>query len=74
MDASTYCAYFAAIRALLEAEYVTVEECQRSNYDYLQQHLPELTQAEYKHKHRCRFEYLAKLTRQELLHTLRKEW
>jgi hypothetical protein len=74
VDGRTYEAYFGAIRDMLAAEYVQNDGCNRSYYDYLHQHLQPLTREEYQHRFRCHFEYLAKLTRQELLRQLEKEW
>jgi hypothetical protein len=74
VDGRTYEAYFGAIRDMLAAEYVQNDGCNRSYYDYLHQHLQPLTREEYQHRFRCHFEYLAKLTRQELLRQLKKEW
>jgi hypothetical protein len=74
VDGRTYEAYFGAIRDMLAAEYVQNDGCNRSYYDYLHQHLQPLTREEYQDRFRCHFEYLAKLTRQELLRQLKKEW
>jgi hypothetical protein len=74
VDGTTYDAYFAAIRNMLVAEYVNNDGCNRSYYDYLRQHLDSLTREEYQSRCRCHFEYLAKLTRHELLQNLKKEW
>jgi hypothetical protein len=74
VDGRTYEAYFGAIRDMLAAEYVQNDGCNRSYYDYLHRHLQPFTREEYQDLFRCHFEYLAKLTRQELLRQLKKEW
>jgi len=73
LDCATYDACFLAIRDLFAAEYVQNDGFNRSYYDYLRLHLQELTREHYQRRCRCHFEYLAKLTRQELLQNLKKE-
>jgi hypothetical protein len=69
-----YNLHFLAIHDMLAAEYVQNDGCSRSYFDYLRQHFELLTREEYQKLFRCHFEYLAKLTRQELLRQLKKEW
>jgi hypothetical protein len=72
--AEAYDIYFLAIRDLLTAEYVQEDGLKRSYYDYLRRHLETLTRENYQRQCRCHFEYLAKLTRRELLQNFKKEW
>jgi hypothetical protein len=74
IHAEAYDLYFLAIHDMLAAEYVQNDGCNRSYFDYLRQHLELLTREEYQKRFRCHFEYLAKLTRQELLHQFKKKW
>jgi hypothetical protein len=65
--------YFSAMQDMLSAEFVDNDGYARSYYDYLRQHLPEMTREDYQRHYRCQFEYLAKLVREEFLYQLKKE-
>jgi len=71
--AAIYETYFLAMHDWLGAEFVDNDGYGRSYHDYLRRHLPEMTRADYQQHHRCQFEYLAKLAREEFIHQLKQE-
>lgn len=73
ISAETYEAYFLAIQDLLKAEFVAGGDSLRSYYDHLRTHLPGLSREQYQRQCRCHFEYLAKLSRRQLLDQFKKE-
>jgi hypothetical protein len=74
IQADAYNLYFLAIYDMLAAEYVQNDGVNCSYYDYLRRHTHALTHEDYQRQCRCHFEYLAKLTRLELLRQFKKEW
>lgn len=72
VSAPTYKAYFAAIRAILEGQYV-YEAGATSNYEVFTQHLPGLSKTAYQQEHRNVLEYMVKLARTRTLQRLGSE-
>jgi hypothetical protein len=73
LSSARYNRYFPAIREILIAQYVHDNGFEKSFYEYLISHMPNLTPEVYKSEHRSIFEYLVKLTRQRLLKNIRYE-
>jgi hypothetical protein len=71
--ARTYAAYMAAVRAILEAEFVENDGHDKSYHQRLAEQMAGLTSTDYHELHRCHCEYLVKLTRQEFLRVVKKE-
>jgi hypothetical protein len=68
-----YTGYFAAIRNLFNERYAGENGIDLSYFDYLNQTIGPMPREEYRTCHRVRFEYLAKLTRQEFVRIMEKE-
>jgi hypothetical protein len=69
----TYAAYMQATRTILQAEFVENDGDEKSYYDQLAVLVPDLSMADYRENHRCHFEYLVKLSREEFLRLMKIE-
>jgi len=69
-----YDGFFRAIEQILEAQYVFNDGFDRSYYEYLQMHSPEICPESYRNKHRPHFEYLVRLAREELIKKIKKDF
>ncbi len=66
--------YQRAVMEILSSEFIR-EDCDgKCFYDFLLRHIPELTQEEYQSKHRTKFEYFAKVSRNEFIKLVQKEF
>ncbi len=72
LDADDYRLYFRAIRDRLMAEYVQLDGREYTNFKALRRYLPTLSKQEYRRTHRPKYEYLSKLTLQQLKETLKQ--
>jgi hypothetical protein len=74
IEPMTYDLYFLAIRDILIAEYVQNDGEENSFYEILSGLRSQTTKQEYAEKHRIYLEYLAKLTRNQFISVVRKEY
>lgn len=72
VEATTFAAYFVAIQEALGDDYIHANGISKSYFEYLRRHLPQLAHENYQKRHRCHFEYLAKLTRKEFVARAKK--
>lgn len=73
MSPETYNGYFAALRNLFNERYAGEDGVDLSYFDFLNSAIGPMDRGEYMRKHRVRFEYLAKLTRRELIRRIEKD-
>jgi|WetSurMetagenome_2_1015567.scaffolds.fasta_scaffold113966_2 hypothetical protein len=74
VDKRIYDAYMDAARTILQAEFVENDGHDKSFYERLAEKIPGMSTADYQHHHRCHFEYLVKLSREELLKVVKQEF
>lgn len=70
VDASTYTAYFRALRDRLAARFIPPGDPDMTHYEALSKHLPSLAKTAYRDEHRARFEYLEQQARAALIDRL----
>lgn len=70
LSSQEYTLYFQAVHERLDAEYVLLDGHGFTNFKALCNQMPELTRSDYRRNHRAVFEYLFKLTREQVVATL----
>jgi hypothetical protein len=73
VPSDVYAGFFPAIEDILEAQYVQNDGFDRSFPEYVEIHNPDLTAATYNERFRKYFEYLVKLSREELIKKIKRE-
>jgi hypothetical protein len=73
VTSETYTAYINAARAILLAEFVENDGHEKSFYQQLAGEMPGLVIMDYRKYHRCHFEYLVKLSREQFVRFAREE-
>lgn len=70
----TYNSFFQAIESILTAQFVKNDGFDRSFFDHIKMHNSEISSIKYDEKYRKYFEYLVKLSREELIKKIRKDF
>lgn len=71
---SMYENLFPAIERILEAQYVENDGFDRSFFEYVKMHNPRISPTKYSEKYRKYFEYLVKMSREELIKKIIKDF
>lgn len=74
VDQPSYEAMLKVVHKCLRAEFLSEEEPDQSLFSRLRNQLPEITRSEYLERHRIYLEYLARVTRKEILLALSDEY
>lgn len=69
-----FCKYFSAIKSILSSEFIDNFNDGKSYYEYFKDFEVDLTFNNYQKYHRNKIEYLAKLTREEFLKSIKREF
>ena len=70
----TYSGFFRAIEDILEAQYVHNDGFDHSYFHFVKKHNTSISVNMYRNKHRSSFEYLVRLTREELIKKIKKDF
>lgn len=73
LDESLFDTYFAAVRDILEDEYIERNPAADSYFEHLKVRLPELDKQTYRSQHRQYLEYIVQKTRDELVGALKND-
>lgn len=70
VDAKTFGVYVSTVRDVLQAQYVHGTESAYSHFNVLATHQPDVTERDYRRRHRNRVEYMVKAARTEVVEFL----
>jgi hypothetical protein len=74
VDESTFTLYLESVFDILHDQYILGNGDDRTFYDYLSDHRPEISRVEYRRVHQSHLEYLVKLAKQEFFLSVQREF